>query len=86
MVLDEYISGDSPEFEKQNAIECMMLCKGSLDLIKTRVTKWKLSLNHYLNDIKNITKDYTHYRDVAVRFGADVSGLPRRLNLGFTKK
>jgi len=87
MVLEKYTGKEAPKFLGQNALDDMKMCKLIVDLAKRESSTEEFKMEkRYLNKLLQAAQDYTHYRDVAIRFGEDVSGLPKKLNVGWVIK
>ena len=71
MTIARYESDEAREFRGQNAVDDMHLCLSSLNV----------SLILRSQSDEEIAQDYAHYRDVAIKYGADISGYPRRIKI-----
>ena len=60
MVLEAYESLESPKYIGWNAIDNMRICKNTLKFRRRFLSSIEIS---------GIQKDYTHYRDVAIKWG-----------------
>ncbi len=80
MVLEDYDSREAMRFRGQNALDVMI---SNLRLVNERVQKISSGHNYkgYFLDILGACKDYMHFRDVAVKYGADVSQLPKTIKI-----
>ncbi len=80
MVLEKYDSKEAMEFRGQNAVDGMHGCRLLVERYVKKLTIGEINYNMSEELIKAMD-DYVHYRDVAIKYGVDVSGLPRRIRL-----
>jgi len=80
MVLEDYDSRGVMRFRGQNALDGMTF---NLRIVKERVQKISSGHNYegYFLDILGACKDYIRFRDVAIKYGADVSQSPKTIKI-----
>jgi len=78
--LEDYDSRGVMRFRGQNALDGMTF---NLRIVKERVQKISSGHNYegYFLDILGACKDYIRFRDVAIKYGADVSQLPKTIKI-----
>lgn len=79
MTLGRYDSSEAREFRGQNAVDSMECCLTGAESIK-KISSEKIE-EHNVKELIKYIKDYTHYRDVAIKYGEDVSRLPRAVHV-----
>ena len=90
MTLEEYESHEDREFRGQNALDDMKLKLISAEYNLRRISSLRRISDRdisngdfpYLKNLQESARDYVHhFRDVAIKCGADVSGMPKKIKI-----